>query len=115
MDTRLGGAERSYKVRGNLFSFLLPWEEVVRQLREQQGGGDLAQWPWSPEVRIAKQTTPKHSVVRRSRHCWICLGIVTQENPPVQRRRIIVCFVILIGYVPDCAGKIYERVGMLVR
>ena len=50
MDTRLGGAERSYKVRGNLFSFLLPWEDVIRQLSDKCEEGDLSEWPWSPEA-----------------------------------------------------------------
>ena len=50
MDARLGGAERSWKVRGNLFSFLLPWEDVIRQLRAKCEGGDLSEWPWSPEA-----------------------------------------------------------------
>ena len=50
MDTRLGGPERSYKVRGNLFSFLLPWEDVIRRLSEKCEEGDLSEWPWSPEA-----------------------------------------------------------------
>ena len=49
-DTRLGGAERSYKVRGNLFSFLLPWEDVIRQLSDKCEEGDLSEWPWSPQA-----------------------------------------------------------------
>ena len=50
MDARLGGAERAWKVRGNLFSFRLPWEHVIRQLRDKCEGGDLSEWPWSPEA-----------------------------------------------------------------
>ena len=50
IDTRLGAPERSYKVRGNLFSFLLPWEDVMRRLSEKCEEGDLSEWPWSPEA-----------------------------------------------------------------
>ena len=50
MDTRLGGPQRSYKIRGNLFSFLLPWEDVIRRLSEKCEEGDLSEWPWSPEA-----------------------------------------------------------------
>ena len=50
MDCRLAGAQRAWKVRGNLFSFLLPWEHVQRQLYEKCEEGDLSQWPWSPDA-----------------------------------------------------------------
>ena len=55
MDTRLGGPQRSYKVRGNLFSFLLPWEDVIRQLSDKCEEGDLSEWPWSPEASGRKR------------------------------------------------------------
>ena len=32
------------------FSFLLPWEDVLRQLFEKVEDGDLSQWPLSPAV-----------------------------------------------------------------
>ena len=50
MDTPLGKAERSWKVRGNLFSFLLPWEQVMSQLCEKCEDGDLSRWPMSPDI-----------------------------------------------------------------
>ena len=50
MDTAVGKAERSWGVRGNIFSFLLPWEDVLRQLFQKVEDGDLSQWPMSPEV-----------------------------------------------------------------
>ena len=50
MDTVLGKAERAWKIRGNLFSFLLPWEDVIRQLYEKCEEGNLSQWPWSPDA-----------------------------------------------------------------
>ena len=48
MDSTLGKAERSWGVRGNIFSFLLPWEKVLTQLFEKVEDGDLSQWPLSP-------------------------------------------------------------------
>jgi hypothetical protein len=48
MDTPLSHASRSWGVRGNIFSFLLPWEQVLLQLFEKVEDGDLSQWPLSP-------------------------------------------------------------------
>ena len=50
MGARLRGAERAYKARGNLLSFLLPWEDVIRQLHDKCEEGDLLEWPWGPEA-----------------------------------------------------------------
>jgi hypothetical protein len=49
MDTALGKAHHSWAVRGNLFSFLLPWEKVLKQLFQKVEDGDLSEWPLSPE------------------------------------------------------------------
>ena len=37
-------------MRGNLFSFLLPWERVLDQLFEKIEDGDLTEWPLAPDV-----------------------------------------------------------------
>ena len=50
MDTPVGKAPRSWGVRGNIFQFLLPWEDVLRQLFEKVEDGDPSQWPLSPAV-----------------------------------------------------------------
>ena len=50
MDSSLAKARRSWGVRGNLFSFLLPWEKVLQQLYEKVERGDLAEWPLSPSA-----------------------------------------------------------------
>ena len=50
MDSTLGKAVRSYGLRGNIFSFLLPWEHVLRQLFEKVEDGDLAEWPLHPHA-----------------------------------------------------------------
>ena len=50
MDTALSQANRSWGVRGNIFSFLLPWEEVLTQLFQKVEDGDLSQWPLAPDV-----------------------------------------------------------------
>ena len=42
--------ERAYAVRGNIFSFLLPWEEIQGQLADVFDKGNLAEWPLSQEV-----------------------------------------------------------------
>ena len=43
MDTPVGKAPRSWGVRGNFLSFLLPWEDVLRQLFEKAEDGDLSE------------------------------------------------------------------------
>ena len=45
MESAVGKPERARAVRGNLFSFLLPWEEVMAQLFQQIEQGDLMEWP----------------------------------------------------------------------
>ena len=50
MDSTLGKAERSWGVRGNLFSFQLPWEQVLQQLYEKVEDGDLSDWPLHPST-----------------------------------------------------------------
>ena len=50
MQVPVGHAQKSWAVRGNLFSFLLPWDKVLQQLFEKIEDGDLTEWPLSPEV-----------------------------------------------------------------
>ena len=45
MESVLGKPERAYAVRGNLFSFLLPWEKIMVELCKKIEEGDLSQWP----------------------------------------------------------------------
>ena len=50
MDSIVGKAERSWGVRGNIFSCLLPWEHILSQLYRKVEDGDLSDWPLSPET-----------------------------------------------------------------
>ena len=50
MGSSLGKAERSWGIRGNIFSFLLPWEDVLGQLFTKIEDGDLSEWPLAPEI-----------------------------------------------------------------
>ena len=45
MQTTLGKAELAWGVRGNIFSFLLPWESVLAELYAKFEDGDLSEWP----------------------------------------------------------------------
>ena len=47
MDTPLGKAHHSWSTRGNLFSFLLPFEKILTQLFQKVEDGDLSEWPLS--------------------------------------------------------------------
>ena len=50
MQVPVGHTQKSWGVRGNLFSFLLPWDKVLQQLFEKIEDGDLKDWPLSPDV-----------------------------------------------------------------
>ena len=50
MQVILGKAELAWGVRGNLFSFLLPWERVLAELYAKFEDGDLSEWPLSLDV-----------------------------------------------------------------
>ena len=50
MQVEVGKAQKSWGVRGNLFSFLLPWSQILEQLFAKIEDGDLREWPLSPEV-----------------------------------------------------------------
>ena len=45
MESTVGKPERAWGVRGNLFSFLLPWETNMAQLFKKIEEGDLSEWP----------------------------------------------------------------------
>ena len=45
MESAVGKPERAWGVRGNLFSFLLPWETIMVQLFKKIEEGDLSEWP----------------------------------------------------------------------
>ena len=50
MESAVGKAERAWAVRGNIFSFLLPWEKILAQLFQKIEDGDLSEWPLSPNI-----------------------------------------------------------------
>ena len=50
MQVEIGNAQKSWGVRGNLFSFLSPWERVLQQLFLKIEDGDLSEWPLAPEI-----------------------------------------------------------------
>ena len=45
MQETLGKVQRAYAVRGNCFSFLLPWDTVMKKLSRSFARGDFTQWP----------------------------------------------------------------------
>ena len=50
MESALGQPERAYGVRGNIFSFLLPWEKVMAELCKKIEDGNLNEWPLDRRV-----------------------------------------------------------------
>ena len=50
MQVEFGKADKSWGVRGNIFSFLLPWNKVLQQLFEKIEDGDLSEWPLAPNI-----------------------------------------------------------------
>ena len=45
MQEALAKPQRAWAVRGNLFSFLLPWDKVMAQLSKCFLTGDFREWP----------------------------------------------------------------------
>ena len=45
MEETLACPQRAIGVRGNCFSFLLPWEDVMGRLSKAFGEGDFSAWP----------------------------------------------------------------------
>ena len=49
MEEAIAQPQRSYGVRGSLFSFLMPWEKIQEDVEKSLQHGDLSEWPLSPE------------------------------------------------------------------
>ena len=45
MEEAIGTPQRAYAVRGNCFSFLLPWDKVMKKLSQAFAEGDFTAWP----------------------------------------------------------------------
>ena len=48
MEETLAQPSRAYGVRGNIFSFLLPWEQIQKEVGKLITSGDLNEWPLAP-------------------------------------------------------------------
>ena len=50
VQTELGQQERTHAVRGNVFSFLMPWEEIQMHMHELVSDEEMATWPLPPAL-----------------------------------------------------------------
>ena len=50
MEEVVGRPQRAYGVRGSIFSFLMPWEEIHEKLGKAVEQGDLSAWPMAPDM-----------------------------------------------------------------
>ena len=99
METAVGKLERAWGVRGNLFSFLLPWEQVMKELFNKFEEGDLSEWPldrWAASrvVRVRMVRGPEQIlnkcrdlhvrswVIRRLAHIYIERHIADLADRP---------------------------------
>ena len=48
MDEGFAQPQRAYAVRGSVFSFLLPWEKIQKNVEATLQQGDLSKWPMAP-------------------------------------------------------------------
>lgn len=48
MESPVGKPHRAYGARGNIFSFLMPWEDILGEISNTLEEGDLSEWPLSP-------------------------------------------------------------------
>ena len=52
LEATLARPLRSVAVRGNCFSFLLPWEQVMGKLSRAFGQGDFTAWPLDQDTAM---------------------------------------------------------------
>ena len=50
MEEYLGGQRRTYGVRGNLFSFTLDWDDILKFMDERTTDEQLSSWPHAPDA-----------------------------------------------------------------
>ena len=97
----LGQTERSYAVRGNVFSFMMPWMSIMRHVEEVTNNGDeiFEHWPQPPAavahmIRVAFVNDTDHVMhhlkeLRLRAHVLRGLGRVymdrLQEDPLLQQ------------------------------
>ena len=56
VNTDLGSQERTYVVRGNVFSFLMPWEQIQMHMHEFVIDEEMSTWPL-PRYRFGSSST----------------------------------------------------------
>ena len=49
MEEAISRPTHSYGVRGNIFSFLLPWDKIQEKVTSLVNDGDLSEWPLAPQ------------------------------------------------------------------
>ena len=50
LGSELGQQERGYAVRGNVFSYILPWEAILRSAMDLSTDDVFKSWPHPPEA-----------------------------------------------------------------
>ena len=49
-DTELGGQERAIGIRGNVYSYMLPWESILSSAEKVTSDDVFEVWPHPPKV-----------------------------------------------------------------
>ena len=90
-DEELGQQRRAYAVRGNVFSYILPWESILASACTVTPAEWLKQWPHTPKVvaHLAKapfvNTSDEHSLqhlneLKIRAHVLVGLGRIYIEH-----------------------------------
>ena len=90
-DETLGQQERAYAVRGNVFSYILPWESILRNAMDVNTDAVFESWPHPPHVVahmirfLFKDTSEEHCLtylkeLRVRSHVLIGLGKIYIEH-----------------------------------
>ena len=82
MESPIGQPQRAWAVRGSIFSFLLPWEETMKQLSKSFEEGDFTHWPLDQDtackiVRVSFQRG-QESIVKKFKELHVRSQIVKQ-------------------------------------
>ena len=117
----VGRPKRAWAVRGNIFSFLLPWEKVMKQLSTAFLQGDFSEWPLDQDtackicrirfVRGEAATEKDYPFLRvRSQTVKDMAFIYVQNHIADLRKRVNVLKLDSVNEHADLAAKFREHI-----
>jgi len=94
--------QRAYGVRGSVFSFLLPMDQIQRDIQATLVQGDLSQWPMAPDqvaqvIRVRFMSGPKE-ILNKFRELKVRAKVVKE---------------VALAYIANHCKDMVDRPGLL--